>query len=38
MKVIKEFIIGSSYFFSKFKDYKSKDIDKLCIVDYFLKM
>lgn len=27
------FLMGSYYFFSKYKDYKTKDIDYLCITD-----
>lgn len=33
MKPIKTFIVGSTYFFSKYKDFISKDIDELNIVD-----
>ena len=36
MKPIKEFTIGSSVFFSDFPDYKSHDVDKLCIMDRFI--
>ena len=35
MKPIKQFQIGSSYFFSSYPDYKSKDNDELCIMDEF---
>lgn len=33
VKVIKEFKVGSSYFFDKFDDFKSKDEDFLLITD-----
>ena len=36
MKDIKEFKIGSSYFFSCYPDYIQKDIDSLVIMDNFL--
>ena len=35
MKPIKQFQMGSTYFFSKYKDFKSKDYDELCIMDVF---
>lgn len=35
MKPIKTFNIGSSVFFKDFPDYKSHDVDKLCIMDTF---
>lgn len=35
MKSIKEFKMGSSYFFDKYEDYKMKDYDELCIMDEF---
>ena len=36
MKPIKQFQMGSTYFFSKYKDFKSKDYDDLCIMDTFI--
>ena len=36
MKPIKQFQMGSSYFFSKFRDFNSKDYDDLCIMDKFI--
>ena len=33
MEIIKKILCGSTYFFNKFKDFKSKDIDELIIVD-----
>ena len=36
MKPKKQFQIGSSYFFSKYDDYHSKDYDDLCIMDTFI--
>ena len=35
MKLIVEFPIGSSVFFSNYEDYTAKDNDKLCIMDNF---
>lgn len=35
MKPIKQFIIGSKYFFDTYSDYVAKDIDELCIMDTF---
>lgn len=35
MKPIKQFIIGSTYFFNIYSDYQCKDIDELCIMDSF---
>lgn len=35
MKPIKQFIIGSKYFFDTYSDYITKDIDELCIMDTF---
>ena len=35
MKPIKQFKIGSSYFFNEYPDYVSKDIDELCIMNTF---
>ena len=35
MKPIKQFQMGSTYFFSKYKYFKSKDYDELCIMDVF---
>ena len=35
MRPIITFIIGSSVFFKDYSDYKSHDIDKLCIMDTF---
>lgn len=35
MTPIKTFTIGSSVFFKDYSDYKSHDIDKLCIMDTF---
>ena len=36
MKPIKQFQMGSTYFFGKYKDFKSKDYDDLCIMDKFI--
>ena len=36
MKTIKKIAIGSSVFFSEYKDYKSKDKDVLAIMDTFI--
>lgn len=36
MRVLKSFIIGSFAFFKNFSDYKSKDLDELCIMDEFI--
>jgi hypothetical protein len=36
MKPIKQFQIGSTYFFSKYKDFTPKDYDDLCIMDKFI--
>ena len=36
MKPIKQFQMGSTYFFSKYKDFKPKDYDDLCIMDTFI--
>ena len=36
MKPIKQFQMGSTYFFSNYKDFKSKDYDDLCIMDTFI--
>ena len=36
MKPIKQFQMGSTYFFSKYKDFNSKDYDDLCIMDNFI--
>lgn len=36
MKTIKKIIIGSSVFFSGYKDYKSKDVDVIAIMDSFI--
>lgn len=36
MKPIKQFQMGSSYFFSKYPDYVQKDYDDLCIMDTFI--
>ena len=35
MKPIKQFQMGSTYFFSNYPDYKLKDYDELCIMDMF---
>lgn len=36
MKPIKQFQMGSSYFFSRYEDFHSKDYDDLCIMDKFI--
>lgn len=36
MKPIKQFQMGSSYFFSEYEDYVQKDYDDLCIMDKFI--
>lgn len=36
MKPIKQFRMGSSYFFSVYDDFNSKDYDDLCIMDNFI--
>ena len=36
MKPIKQFQMGSSYFFNKYDGYKQKDYDDLCIMDTFI--
>ena len=36
MKPIKQFQMGSTYFFSKYRDFKPKDYDDLCIMDKFI--
>ena len=36
MKPIKQFQMGSTYFFSKYRDFKAKDYDDLCIMDRFI--
>lgn len=36
MTPIKQFQMGSSYFFSKYDDYVLKDYDELCIMDNFI--
>ena len=36
MKPIKQFQMGSTYFFSKYKDFQPKDYDDLCIMDKFI--
>lgn len=36
MKAIKQFQMGSTYFFNKYEDYKMKDYDELCIMDEFI--
>ena len=35
MKPIKQFKIGSSYFFDRYDDYVKKDADEVCIMDEF---
>lgn len=37
MKPKVSFLLGSSYFFKGFNDFKPKDRDELCIVDKFIK-
>ena len=36
MKPIKQFKMGSTYFFEKYDDFHSKDYDDLCIMDNFI--
>ena len=36
MKPIKQFQMGSSYFFHRYKDFQAKDYDDLCIMDKFI--
>ena len=36
MKPIKQFQMGSTYFFSKYDGFHSKDYDDLCIMDKFI--
>lgn len=36
MRPIAQFKMGSSYFFSKYDDYNSKDVDEICIMDTFI--
>ena len=36
MTPIKQFQMGSSYFFNKYDDFHSKDYDDLCIMDKFI--
>lgn len=35
MKPIKQFQMGSTYFFSNYEDFSSKDYDEICIMDTF---
>lgn len=36
MEPIKQFQMGSSYFFSDYEDYQMKDYDEICIMDEFI--